>query len=101
LLGELFFATKDYKQCYETLVSLNKDFADYPQWVGKSFLVLADNFQATGEVFQARGTLQSLIDNFPLPEIKEAARKKLDALQKAEAQKQVTPADSVDNQNRR
>lgn len=101
LLGELFFATKDYKQCYETLVSLNKDFADYPQWVGKSFLLLADNFQATGEVFQARGTLQSLIDNFPLPEIKEAARKKLDALQKAEAQKQVTPADSVDNQNRR
>lgn len=100
LLGELFFTTKDYKQCYETLVSLNKDFADYPQWVGKSFLLLADNFLATGEEFQARGTLQSLIDNFPLPEIKEAARKKLEVLQKTQSQQQPSAADSVDNQNK-
>jgi TolA-binding protein len=96
LLAEIFYLTKDYKQCYETLVSLNKDFAAYTDWVGKSYLLMADNFTAMGDRFQTRGTLKSLIENFPLSSVKEEAKarlKKLDddeAKKKSEAQQDTT-----------
>ena len=83
-LAEIFYLSKDFKQCKETLFELNNDFAAYDDWVGKSYLLLADNFLAMGESFQAKGTLKSLIDNFPLQSIKDAAREKLKTIEEEE-----------------
>jgi TolA-binding protein len=88
LLATIFHNEKEYKQAEETLISLNNDFGAYDEWVGKSFLLLADNFVAKEEFFQARHTLQSLVDNFPLPQIKEEARKKLLDLENLEMERQ-------------
>lgn len=87
LLAEVFYLTGDHKMCFETLISLNHDFEAYQDWVGKSFLLLADNYVATKEIFQARGTLQSLIDNFPKPEVRALAAEKLKAIDQAELKK--------------
>jgi TolA-binding protein len=98
LLAQIFYTQKEYKQAYETMISLNNDFSTYDQWVGKSFLLLADNFAAQNDIFQARATLQSLIDKFPLESVKEEARKKLKALEQAELEKQkLLEADTLDN----
>jgi len=98
LLGQIFHTQKEYKQCYETLISLNNDFSAYEEWVGKSFLLLADNYAVQDDVFQARATLQSLIDKFPSQGVKDEARKKLKALEEKELQKQkALEADTVDN----
>ena len=82
LLAQLFYNQKAYRQSIETLVSLNNDFAEYQDWVGKSYLLLADNYVGLNNVFQAKATLQSLIDNFPQQSIKEAARKKMQEIDK-------------------
>jgi len=89
-LAEIFFITKDYKHCYETLLGLNADFGSYTAWVGKSYLLIADYFQATGDSFQTKATLQSLIDNFPLDEVKKQAAEKLKKIE-AEELKKHTP----------
>lgn len=97
LLATIFYQQKMHKQCYETLVSLNNDFAAYEEWVGKSFLLLADNFIATDDVFQARHTLQSLIDKFPRENVKAEAREKLKNLEAAELEKNAKiELDSID-----
>lgn len=88
LLAQILYDQKEYKQCYETLVSLNNDFASYNDWVGKSYLLLSDNFVAMNNIFQAKQTLQSLIDNFPLQTVKEEAKRKMKLLEQAEAEKQ-------------
>jgi TolA-binding protein len=99
-LAELFFNTKDYKQCYETLVSLNTDFSSYSQWVGKGFLLMSDNSLATGDSFQAKATLQSLIDNFPAGEIKSQAQEKLKKINDEELKEQnQVKADTLDKKN--
>lgn len=98
LLGLIFYNQKEHKQAYETLIGLNRDFSAYDEWVGKSFLLLADNFIATDDIFQARHTLQSLVDNFPGAEIKNTARQKLRDLEQLEKQKQnAIEADTLDN----
>ncbi|MDZ4713912.1 MAG: tetratricopeptide repeat protein [Cytophagales bacterium] len=98
LLAEIFFLNKEHKQCHETLLSLNSDFSGYEEWVGRSFLLLADNYAATGEIFQAKGTLKSLIENFPGQVVRDMATEKLKAIEKEESKKAVLqPNDSTDN----
>jgi TolA-binding protein len=98
LLAKIFHQQKSYKQCYETLVSLNNDFAAYEDWVGKSYLLLADNFAAMGDIFQAKGTLQSLVDHFPQQAVKDEAKRKLRLLEEQQLeQKPVPERDSVEN----
>jgi TolA-binding protein len=97
LLAQIFFQQKDHKACYETLISLNDDFKSYQDWVGKSYLLLADNFAATGDMFQAKATLQSLIDHFPAQNVKDEAKQKLSALELSEAEKEKqTDADTLE-----
>jgi TolA-binding protein len=98
LMGEIFYLNHQYKECYETLVSLNRDFSAYTEWVGKSFLLLVDNYIAQGETFQARGTLKSLIENFPLQEVKDKAAAKLKQMDEAEVKRAAeTKTDTTDN----
>jgi len=98
-LADIFYQTKDYKQCYATLVSLNTDFASYTDWVGKSYLLLADNYLAQGDSFNARAALKSLISNFPKEDVKRQARERLQKIEAAELKKSESiKADTVDNE---
>lgn len=47
-------------KCYE----IANDMPSYDFWIGKSFLLVAENFLALKDTFQAKATLQSLIDNY-------------------------------------
>ena len=96
LLAQIFYLQKEHKRSYETLLSLTEDFSAYEEWVGKAFLLMADNFVAMDQVFQARATLQSL-DKFPLQSIKDAATRKLQEIDRAEAEKQrMLEADTLE-----
>ena len=87
MLAQIFHLQKEYKQSYETLLSLTEDFASYDEWVGKAYLLMADNFLAMDQVFQARATLQSLVDNFPLQPVKDSAAAKLREIDRMEMEK--------------
>ena len=102
-IGEIFYLTKEYKQCFETLVGLTTQFGTYEDWVGRSYLLQSDNFLAMGDRFQAKQTLQSLIDNnFPLQHIKDAAMDKLKLIEETELkEKQKIEADTMDIDNKR
>ena len=76
-IGLIQYRQKEYKRSLETLFGLNKSYAVYDYWLGKSFLLIADNYLALNELFQAKATLESVITNSPLPEMKAAARAKL------------------------
>lgn len=79
-IGEIFALSKQYKQSNETLIGISSspEFSVYDEWVGKSFLLLADNYLAQGDAFNAKATLESLItNNFPLQYIRDAAADKL------------------------
>ncbi len=99
LLAEIFYLNKDYKTSTETLFELNSSFAAYTEWVGKSYLLISDNYEAKGELFQAKRTLQSLTENFPLQHIKDQAKEHLKKIEDAELKKQIQLSqDTTDNQ---
>ena len=72
----------------ETAASRNvKLSAGYEYWVVKTYLLLSDILVQEKDYFNARATLQSVIQHATIPALKEEARKKLEALKTTESSK--------------
>ena len=67
---KVFYNQSQKNQALETLYALNENFSNYDYWVGKSYLLIADIFISMNEGFQANATLESLIDNTDIDEIR-------------------------------
>ena len=74
-----------YKTSVETLFELNEEFSSYDYWIGKSFILIADNYMKMNELFQAKATLTSIIEKSPVEEIVREANTRLDKLEKESA----------------
>ncbi|MEL6607065.1 MAG: tetratricopeptide repeat protein, partial [Bacteroidota bacterium] len=83
LLAQLHYNAKEYQQSLKALFDLNKQFPAYKAWTNQGFLLIADNYIALEEIFQAKATLQSIIDNAGDKNIVAAAREKLKSLPEA------------------
>src|SRR5690606_4443261 len=94
LIAEIQHKESQYKKSIETLYDLNTNFSIYEWWLGKSFSLIADNYVALDENFQARATLKSLIEKSPQKDIVDQAKNKLKAVEENErAQKQAAEAE--------
>jgi len=83
-LARIQYNEKDYRKSIETLFDLNNQFGGYEEWLGRSFLLLADNYIQLKEWLQARATLNSVSENSPSREIRDEARQKLLQIEKLE-----------------
>ncbi len=101
LTAEIQNLQEEYKQSNETLFELHKSFNNYEIWYDRSFLLIAENFVALDETFQAEQTLQSLIENSQLSFIVEQARARLKEIEEAEEEElqPQNPPDSTNNNN--
>ena len=78
------FNRNEKKQALETLYTLNENFISQKHWVGKSYLLIAKIFISMDENFQAKATLNSLVDNSEIETIREEAIELLNKLNKNE-----------------
>ncbi|MES2388613.1 MAG: tetratricopeptide repeat protein [Bacteroidota bacterium] len=86
LMGEIQNKTGKYRESQETLFDLNKNFSAYRKWYDKSFLLIADNYTALNDTYNAKYALEKLVENSSDPAVKEAARQKLELLKTKKAQ---------------
>ncbi len=70
----------DITQSNELIFDQSGPFANYGYWYGRVFLLLADNYLKSGEEFQAKATLESVVVNATNEEIKQMAQSKLQTL---------------------
>ncbi|MGJ3236201.1 tetratricopeptide repeat protein [Marivirga sp.] len=81
MIALMDYNSENYQESINTLFELNKDFGNYAQWLGKSFLLIADNYYAMGEIFQAKATLNSIIENADSKVLKDEAKLKLELIE--------------------
>ena len=80
-LANIEYLKKEYKTSQKTCFELIKDLPNYDYWVTKTFVLLADDYVGLKDNFQAKATLQSVIDNYKGDDdIIPAAKQKLDKL---------------------
>ena len=94
-ISKIFFDKKNYAQSLKSLFELTETYNAYDKWMGNAFLLMSDNYLATDELFQAEATLNSLIENSPLDEVKAEARKKLKKIEAAKKEELVTEKDTI------
>ncbi len=87
---DAFFKNKsnDYEGSNSAVQKLVKDYSSYKEWGGKGLVVMAKNFYALDDAFQATYILESVIKNFEeYNEIVAEAKGELSIIKTKEAQK--------------
>ncbi|MGZ3756996.1 MAG: tetratricopeptide repeat protein [Mucilaginibacter sp.] len=91
-VANIQYLKHQYKTSQKTCFDLAKELPNYDYWVAKTFILLADNYIKLKDDFQAKATLQSIIDNYKGDDdILPTAQQKLEVLTGKPASK---PADS-------
>lgn len=84
MAAEIYFNKGDIanaeKLCFEII---NQD-PSYDYWIAKCFILLGDIYKVKGDNFQAKQTLQSIIDNFDGADLIKIAQDKLDKIIQSE-----------------
>ncbi|HET6225758.1 MAG TPA: tetratricopeptide repeat protein, partial [Bacteroidia bacterium] len=97
-MANMYAVKNDYKQSQKVIFEFFKNGGNYPTWIDKSLLLLADNYVALKDNFQAKTTLQSIIDDSKNAESVTTAKAKLAAIiaaEEAEKAAKATPAPAV------
>lgn len=63
LTAQLYHQAGDYNQSLDVLFAFTKQYTQHTSLVEEGFLLIADNYIALEETFQAQATLQSVIDH--------------------------------------
>ncbi len=88
LYYDAYFSNKGgaYESSNNSVQKLAKDYSAYKEWGGKGLILMAGNFYALGDAYQATYILESVITNFKeYPEIVSDARAELAAIKSRES----------------
>ncbi len=90
LLANLLYRNKNNVEAEKRVNEFIEMNSPHHFWLGKSFILLSDLFMEKKDLFQARYTLQSVIDNYSVKDdgIIEAAKLKLETIIEAEKVKE-------------
>lgn len=67
-----------YKESKNGVFAMVNTETNYPFWITKGLILLADNYVALKDNFQAKHTLKNVIESADIPELVQVAQKKLD-----------------------
>lgn len=63
-VGQLQYENKEYGKAQEAAFDVINNMGAHDYWVAKSFILLADTYAGKGDSFQAKSTLESVIENY-------------------------------------
>lgn len=87
-VAEIYFEQMQYDSVESKIFQLVHAKPSYDYWNAKGFILLAEMYYLQGDAFQAKATLQSIIDYHEGEELKQVAKHKLAAIIEAEAVKE-------------
>ncbi len=83
-----YFKNKEqsYEESSASIQTLVKDFSGYKEWAGKGLLIMAKNYYALGDAYQANYILENIIKSFKkYPEIVAEAKVEQNIIKQKEA----------------
>ena len=62
--ASILYSQTELGKARKDIYTLNEDFSAYEYWVVKGFILLSDIYVKEEDYFQAKATLQSIMDNY-------------------------------------
>jgi TolA-binding protein len=79
-LARIEYDLSDFDQAEKDVFELTNTYSAYDYWVASGFILLADIYVKKENMFQAKQTLQSIIDHYEGDELREMAIDRLNAI---------------------
>lgn len=80
LLARHYHDKGEYNRSNDLIFDHSQPFGGYDYWYGKQFIVLAENYIRLDEKFQAKATLESIVENSNNEQVREEASKLLSTI---------------------
>ncbi|MFD2201283.1 tetratricopeptide repeat protein [Shivajiella indica] len=80
LLAESIAKKGNYSQSNDIIFDFSGPYSGYDYWYGRAFILLAENYINLGEQFQAKATLESIVERATNEEIRKMAQEKLSTI---------------------
>jgi len=85
MVARILNEQQNYTASLDTCFKLKDKYSSYEYWVAKTFILMADNYSAQGNSFQAKATLESIVQNYDGDKtVIEEARMKLEKIRAEE-----------------
>jgi TolA-binding protein len=96
LVAYIHYVQRDLTTAQQLCINANKESSSYPYWVAKSILLLADIFVEQESYFNAKASLEALLENYDGDaDIVNEAKIKLDQVKRQlDAQNRLESADT-------
>ncbi len=94
-VAHIIHMRSEYDNCEAEVISLIKKFPSYGYWIDKSLILLADNYTAQEDLFQAKITLKNVIDKSKFPKLVSTASEKLTKIEAQEAA-MIVPKEDIE-----
>lgn len=83
-LAHIYYLQGKYEASDSLIYAIVEQVPSHPYWIAKGFILLADNFLARGDHYNAKVTFQSVINNAEDEELVQIANEKLEIVLRAE-----------------
>ncbi|MCB0395853.1 MAG: tetratricopeptide repeat protein, partial [Flavobacteriales bacterium] len=95
--ASILHSRQEYKASEEAIFTLIDELTSYDEWVAKALLLLAENYYQQGDLFQAKYTLKSLVEDARVESVKKQARERLAIIEAEEkANQRVRERDTLE-----
>lgn len=94
LLALITFRQGNYEQTEEQIFENVNKLSTYDYWLARTFLLLADVYLEKDNTFQAKHTLQSIVENYDGGDIRREAMNRLELIEELEKM-ETKPQDSI------
>jgi TolA-binding protein len=88
-VAHITYLLSNYETAESLLFELINDYSAHDYWIAKAFILLSDVYVKTENIFQAKQTLQSIIDNYEGEELRNEAIEKLGIIVQQEKEKEA------------
>ena len=83
-MAQIAFQKGAYKACEKEVFSLIEKYSSFNEWKFKGFLLLADTYVALDDLFQAKATLNTILENVSEPWVIDACQQRLAEIEQLE-----------------
>lgn len=85
------YEQSNWKGVHDEVTGFARQNTPHQYWLGKSFILLAKAYAAQDDFFQAKATLQSVVDNYAVADdgVRDEAKREMELLVKEEKEKQA------------
>ena len=96
LLAEIYYNEEKFNESIDFCISLIGKFGIYQEWTDRAYILLVENYMASGELLQSKATLKSILENTKNEELRIKALELSAKVEQLEQDLFITEKDTID-----